>query len=524
MPATITLTSLFWTLPDGTPLLTDLSLSFGPRRTGIVGRNGTGKSTLLHLIAGALTPQRGEIAVTGRVAMLRQVFDPGETVADLFGARDSLAVLARAEAGEATLDELTHADWTLGARIDAALERAGVACTAQTTLDHLSGGQATRVALAAAMFGAPDFLLLDEPTNNLDRDGRAAVAQMLRDWPGGALVVSHDRELLDRMDEIVELSSLGVQRYGGGYSDYAARKEIERDAAHHARSIAQKQQADIARQAQQAAERKARSDRAGRRLRASGSQSKMLMDKAKERSEASGGANARLREARATEAEAALRDADSRIEIVEPVRMDLPPSGLAHDRRVLTLERVTGGYDAENPVIRDFSLALVGPERVALTGPNGSGKSTLLALITGALPPLDGRVERHLPPVLLDQSVSLLDPAETLVDAFLRLNPGADQQGCRAVLARFRFRAEDALKVVGTLSGGQRLRAGLACTLGGPQPPGLLILDEPTNHLDLEATQALESALAGYDGAMLVVSHDARFLDALGLTRRIALG
>ena len=523
MPATISLTSLFWTLPDGTPLFSDLNLVFGPRRTGIVGRNGTGKSTLLRLIAGALTPQQGELRVSGRVSMLRQVFDPGETVADLFGARDALAVLARADAGEATLDELSRADWTLAARIDAALGQSGVACTPQTPLDHLSGGQATRVALAAAMFDGPDFLLLDEPTNNLDRDGRAAVAQMLRDWQGGALVVSHDRDLLEDMDEIVELTTLGAQRYGGGYSDYAARKAVELDAARHDLATAQQQQADIARQAQQAAERKARSDRAGRRLRASGSQGKMLMDKAKERSEASGGANARLRDARAAQADAALSDASSRIEVVEPVRMDLPPSGLARDRRVLTLTSVTGGYDADHPAIRDFSLALVGPERVALTGPNGSGKSTLLALITGALPPLSGRVERHLPPVLLDQAVTLLDPGETLVEAFRRLNPGADDQRCRATLARFLFRADDALKLVGTLSGGQRLRAALACTLGGPTPPGLLILDEPTNHLDLDAMQALESALAGYDGVLLVVSHDARFLDALGLTRRIAL-
>ncbi|WP_068300517.1 ABC-F family ATP-binding cassette domain-containing protein [Pararhodobacter sp. CCB-MM2] len=519
----VTLSSLSFATPEGTPLFTDLTLAFGPERTGLVGRNGTGKSTLLALMAGRLQPSSGRVQVDGRLSVLRQSFAPGETLADLFDIRAALALLDRAEAGTASAEELADADWTLPSRLEAALASVGLSCAPETPLETLSGGQATRAALAAVMFDAPDMLLLDEPTNNLDREGRQAVIDLLAAWPRGAVVVSHDRELLEGMDAIVELTSLGATRFGGGYSAYRAQKDVQLAAAAHDLGAAERQRDEAAKKAQQAAERKAKKDAAGKRSRAKGGQPKMLMDKAQERAEGSKGAGIRLREARAAEAEAGHEAARAKVEVLQPMRMDLPSTGLPREKVVLRLEGVTGGY-GDVPVIRDASWQLTGPERVAITGPNGCGKSTLLALVTGALVPIAGQVHRPVAMALLDQSVNLLDPDETLREAFLRLNPGADENGARATLARFKFRADEALRKVGSLSGGQRLRGGLACTLGGPQPPGLLILDEPTNHLDLDAIEALESALAGYDGALLVVSHDARFLDALGLTRRITLG
>jgi len=174
-------------------------------------------------------------------------------------------------------------------------------------------------------------------------------------------------------------------------------------------------------------------------------------------------------------------------------------------------------------VLRDVSLTLIGPERVAITGPNGSGKTTLLSVIAGTLTPAAGTVEVMTRFAMLDQRVSLLDPALTIADNFARLNPGTDLTACRAALARFMFRADAALQEVGTLSGGQMLRAGLAAVLGASPPP-LLILDEPTNHLDIESIEAVEAGLRAYDGALLVVSHDEAFLTAIGITRRIDLG
>jgi len=525
MHASITLSEFTFARPDGTPLLSDLTLRFGPERCGLVGRNGTGKTTLLRLIVGDLAPVRGTIRVEGRIVLLRQDVQgaEGDTIADLFGARAALDLLARAEAGRASLDDIARADWTLPDRIGAALSRLGLAVPHDTPLAALSGGQRTRAGLAAQVFAAPDILLLDEPTNNLDRAGRAAVAELLDGWNGGAIVASHDRDLLDRMDAIVELTALGATRYGGNYTAYRARKALELQAAEHDLADAEKRRETLARKAQQAAERKARRDGAGQRKRAKGDQPKILLDAMKERSEGSGGANARLRDARRTEAETALDSARDRIERLRPVAMELAPSGLPSGRTVLQIAQLTGGHDPEAPVIRNLSLTLTGPERLAVTGPNGAGKTTLLALITGAMQALSGKVSLQVPHARLDQSVSLLDPALSLAANFRRLDPGADDNSARAALARFGFRAEAALRPAGGLSGGERLRAGLACTLGRAQPPQLLILDEPTNHLDLDALEALEAAVRGYDGALIVVSHDTYFMEQIGVDRELCL-
>ena len=521
----ITLSRLGWSTPDGRILFSDLDLSFGPERVGLVGRNGVGKSTLLRIIEGELTPQAGSVTVDGRVAMLRQMVqvDPEETIADLFGVGNGLDLLRRAERGEADADDIAHADWLLEARIEAALARVGLAVTPDARLASLSGGQRTRASLAALLLADPDFLLLDEPTNDLDREGRDAVAALLADWRGGAIVVSHDRELLERMDAIVELTSLGAARYGGGWSAYRARKDLELAAAERDLADAEKQIDATARAAQLAAERKARKDGAGKRKAAKGGAPRIVLGMQKNRSEETGGEQSRLAERQAAEARANAAAARERIETLRQLKLSLAPTGLAPGRRVLTLDRVTAGYAPAAPVIRDLSFEVVGPERVAITGPNGSGKSTLLRLVTGTLAPWSGEVTAHVRFALLDQSVSLLDPAASILDNFRRLNAGSDENGCRASLARFLFRANAALQRVGELSGGQMLRAGLACVLGSREPPPLLILDEPTNHLDIDSLAAVEAGLQAYDGALLVVSHDEAFLGAIGVTRRVSL-
>ncbi|MBB1091532.1 ABC-F family ATP-binding cassette domain-containing protein [Rhodopseudomonas pseudopalustris] len=525
MPAFVSLSSLSWSTPDGTPLFNDLNLTFGPERTGIVGRNGIGKSTLLRLISGEMLPASGQVQVSGAIAMMRQdaMEQPDDTIADLFDVRPALDLLNRAEAGLADTNELADADWPLPARIEAALLRCGLSAEPQTHLVTLSGGQRSRAALAALVLAEPDFLLLDEPTNNLDRDGRRAMIELIRGWTGGAIIVSHDRELLEEMDAIIELTSLGATRYGGNYSTFRHRKAAELDTAARDLAHAEKSSKDIARRAQRATERKARKNSAGHKARAKGDQPKILMDAAKGRAEASGGAGARLRDARRVAADEVLSAAREKIEVLQPLRMDIPPTGLAPGRTVLRLNGVTGGYDPAHPVINDLSLAIAGPERIVIAGPNGSGKTTLLALIAGQIVPQRGLVDLMVPFALLDQHVALLDPARTLRENFLHLNPAADAHAAHAALARFGFRAGDALRRTDELSGGERLRAGLACALGATPPPMLLMLDEPTNHLDLDGIAALEAALKAYDGAVLVISHDEAFLRSLAPDRTIHL-
>lgn len=525
MPSII-ISHLSWSAPDGTSVLSDLDFRFTTERIGLVGRNGVGKSTLLGLITGALKPGAGSIHVDGRVATLRQMVQvaPQESIADLFGARTALALLDRAERGLADLEELEACDWTLPARIEEALAEVGLAAGPATPLQSLSGGQRSRAALAGAVFARPDFLLLDEPTNNLDAEGRAALRGLLAKWHAGAIVVSHDRALLEEMEAIAELTSLGLNRYGGNWSAYRERKAIELTAAGQQLDQAERRMKDIARRTQIAAERKQRRDAAGARKGARGDMPRILIGKRKDRAESSGGDAARLAERLQHEAAEAARSARERIEIVESLTVALPSTGVQPGQTILRLDQVTAGHDPETPVLRNLSLSIQGPERIAVSGPNGAGKSTLLHLIAGILPPLSGTVHRPAGCALLDQRAALLNREESIAANFARMHPQATHNQVRAALARFRFRADLALQKVGTLSGGQMLRAALACVLGGETLPPLLMLDEPTNHLDLDSISAIERGLAAYDGALILVSHDEAFLDAAGVNRRVRLG
>jgi ATPase subunit of ABC transporter with duplicated ATPase domains len=526
MPATVTLHQLSYSTPDNQPLLSNLDLSFGPGRTGLVGRNGTGKSTLLRIIAGSIPPASGSVTISGTLGMLDQTVQvAAHTMADHLGVREPLAILGRLEQGLGTADDAANANWTLQSDIDATLAELGLPTfDPDRPVDTLSGGQRTRLALARLILDRPDVILLDEPTNNLDAAGQQAVVDLLGAWRGAAIVVSHDRALLREMDAIVELTSLGATTYGGNWDHYLDRKALELAAAEHDLSTAERRIAEVDRKVQAVAERKARKDGAGKRKAARGDIPKIMLGGMKETAQNTSAAGIRLAGRLREDASEAASQARSKIEILTPLVVTLTPTGLPAGRTVLQADNLYGGPDPASPIIQNLFLALTGPERVAITGPNGSGKTALLRLLTGALPPAAGTARINVPFALLDQTVSLLDPALDIRENFRRLNPDADENTCRAALARFMFRAEAALQRVGSLSGGETLRAGLACTIGGNSPPLLLILDEPTNHLDIHAIQQVEAGLRAFDGALLVISHDADFLDNIDIQRRIVLG
>lgn len=525
--ALVTLTRVAARTPDGHSLFSDLSLAFGRERTGVVGRNGAGKTTLLRLIAGQTDPVEGTVALAGLIGFLAQHTEPaaGGTAAEALGVAVGLAVIDRVLAGEGSADDLAEADWTLEERSGASLGAVGLSGLDLTRpVGTLSGGERTRLRLAALLLEQPDLLVLDEPTNHLDGEGRAFIAGVLQRWNGGAVVVSHDRALLRRMDRIIELSSLGVAVHGGGYDLYAERKAAERAAAEHGLEVAERDASRAARENQKAVEKKARRDKAGRAFAARKSEPKILLGAMAERAENSGAREERLAERRTVEAGAALGEARERVERIRALAIPMPTTGLAAGRTVLALEEVAWDAPDGRRIVGPVSLKLTGPERVAVTGPNGAGKTTLLRLMAGDQAPTRGRAERRVPTVLLDQETALLRPTETLIEAYRRLNSGATPNEAHAALARFLFRNAAAQRVVATLSGGERLRAALACVMTGSRPPQLLILDEPTNHLDLDSIEAVEAALRAYDGALVVVSHDADFLRAICPDRCIDLG
>jgi len=375
-------------------------------------------------------------------------------------------------------------------------------------LASLSGGERTRVALARLLIEAPDVLLLDEPTNNLDADGREAVAQLLERWRGGVVVASHDRALLERVDRIVELTSVGITVFGGAWSAFAEARDAARRRAEADLDRASDALRNTRRAVRKAREKKARRDKAGRAWRAKGIEDKMFMDAEKQRAENSGSRERHLADRLIDGRTEALEEARARVEVLTPLSIDLPRTGLPGSRELVAFKDVVMAHGARR-LFGPLSFEVRGPQRIAIGGVNGSGKTTLLRLITGHLKPTAGDISRLTDRItVLDQHVGLLDPAASILDNLRRLNPDLSDNEARAALARFAFRNKAALQIAGTLSGGERLRAGLACVFARPQPPLLLLLDEPTNHLDLTSIEVLETALSGFDGAVIAVSHD----------------
>ena len=534
MPAPSPLVSverLTWTLPDGRVLLHDVSLAIAPGRTGLVGPNGSGKSTLAHLIAGELVAQTGRVVRSGRVALLRQTvaLDGARTLADWLGVAERLGALRRIEGGstDAADYHVLGDDWMVRERASRALARVGLGhLDPEAGVGAVSGGEATRAALAGLLLAEPDLLVLDEPTNNLDAPARAALQAFVEDFAGGVLVVSHDRALLDRMDRIVELRDGHAVSYGGNFSAYEAQRAVERDAAARELDSATAMQRRTERAARETIERQARRSARGRRTAIESNLPPIVRNAMKRTAEATTARIADVHRQRVEASRERVKSARERVEDRRSVALALAPTGLAAGKVVVAVEGVSFSHAIARPLLSDVTLHLVGPERVALTGPNGSGKTTLLRLVCGELAPTTGRVRVGVPPdrvAWLDQHLSLLDVRGTVLDAFRARHPDLEDEWCRLALARFLFRADDAHKPVAALSGGERLRAALATVLGVPHPPLLLVLDEPTNHLDLDTLGVLEAALRGYDGALLVVSHDGRFLDAIGIERRVAL-
>ena len=416
------------------------------------------------------------------------------------------------------------ADWTLESRLESGLASTGLRdMPLDTRLSRLSGGERTRVMIARLLLEQPDILLLDEPTNNLDTDGRHAIANLLAQWRGGALIASHDRKLLEHMDRIVELSPIGVTVFGGGWSEFreardAARAQAEADLA-RSQTALRRTQAD----AQRAKEKQDRRDKAGRTARAKGDAPKMLLDKRQERAEATAARGGDLASRQTNESAAALEAARAKVEITAPITMDLPHVHLPRSKDILRVTEAVAAF-GNRRLFGPLSFDIRGPERIAIAGPNGAGKSTLMRMVLGEIAPASGTVETLTPRIArLDQHVSLLPSGGSILEAIRAVQPHLTKNETHAALARFAFRNEAAHQSVATLSGGERLRAGLAAIFAAPEPPELLLLDEPTNHLDMTTIETLEAALNACSGALLVISHDPAFLTAIGITRTIAL-
>lgn len=482
-----TLDGVSFELANGRLLFENLHLTLDARLTALVGPNGVGKTTLARLLVGELEPSAGHVRRATAVAYLAQSeVPPSTTIATYLGG--------------------DYAWSALGAELLGSLDLA-------TDCATLSGGQWMRVRLARQL--REDYLILDEPTNDLDRDGRAALATFLRGFGGGALVISHDRALLRLCDEILELSNRGLAKYGGGFTRYEDEKTREREGLAERLACAKRARdaAETDRTTQIA--RQEKRNRRGRADAARGGTPKILLGARKRRAQATTG---KVDSESLDRAHAAVADAHSALTKlkVDPVMYaqlagaEIPEQKLVAEARGLNVRFGDWLYP------RDLDFTWRGGVRLALKGPNGSGKSTLLRAISGERLITRGTLRTGpLVTLYVDQRCAQLEDGLSVLDN-VRANSRLGESEIRNALAKFLFTGETVFQIVGSLSGGERLRAALARGFLASAKPELLILDEPTNNLDLANVAFLENLLRQFRGALLVVSHDEEFLANIG--------
>ncbi|MDY0881340.1 ABC-F family ATP-binding cassette domain-containing protein [Dongia soli] len=468
-----------------------LSLSAG-QRAGLVGRNGTGKSTLLKLISGQLQADSGEIRMAGnsRIGMLSQEAPSGpESLLDTVLAADTerAALLTEAEhcSDPSRIADIHQRLSDIGAHAAPAraaeiLHGLGFDAEAQARpCADFSGGWRMRVALAAVLFSAPDLLLLDEPTNHLDLEATLWLEDYLRRYPHTILIVSHDRDLLNKaVDRIVHLHDQKLTLYGGNYDTFE-------------RTRAEKLALQSATAAKQEAQRKHMQAFVDR-FRYKASKARQAQSRLK--------ALAKLPPITATVEERG-------IEFDFPVPAELPPP-------LITLDKVDVGYEPDKPILKRLDLRLDPDDRIALLGSNGNGKSTFVKLLAGRLAAMSGEMRRSSKlrvGYFAQHQAEELDLQATPLQTMERLAPNLTAQQCRAHLGRFDFGVEKVETKIAHLSGGEKARLLLA--LMSHSAPNILLLDEPTNHLDIDSRRALVQAINDFAGAVVLISHDPTLIE-----------
>ena len=504
-----------------TPILEDITFSLDETdRLGIIGVNGCGKSTLLRLILGEYTPDSGSIYIAkGKtVGILTQdgaftaAVLPGNQSADtpllqmyaafpeLLRMEERLAELLAVMEGKTKADEVTSlraaSEYTalnerfireggleFRSRCESILMKMGFTGeTMHQSLDTLSGGQRTRLALARELSREPDILLLDEPTNHLDIETLGWLENYLVSYKKCVMVISHDRYFLDRVtNKTLQIEHHRAKLYAGGYTKSIEARDIDREIAEkHYKD----QQKEIARQEAYIAQQR-RWNRE-RNIIAAESRQKML-DKM-----------VRLEKPK---------------EAPKAIRMQFTAAS-ASGNEVLTAHKLSMGF-GDKVLFKDLSFLVKKNERLFIVGQNGAGKSTLIKMMLGQLSPLSGYLEAgyNVEIGYYDQENQNLSPENTVLDELWNAYPTLPETQIRNTLALFRFTNEDVFKLVENLSGGERARLTLAKLILSKM--NLLILDEPTNHLDIDSREALEKALSAFDGTVITVSHDRYFMDKL---------
>lgn len=529
----IVITNLSYQHPNKTMLFSNLNLSISQgERVNIIGHNGTGKSTLLRILANELTPSEGSVTIKGDLFYFKQNkrFKATETVIDALGKASKLKALKAILNG--TIDEgyyeILNDDWDIEQRIQDALNYWGVSgISLDTKMGELSGGQQTKVYFASLMLRQAEVLLLDEPTNHLDSSTKELFYNFIADYKGTIVLVSHDRSLLNRQSITYELSSLGIKRYGGNYDFYKQEKQVylnslrqKLDNSTKELKIAKKEQAH---RTNQLAKEKAQNKKGEK----SAGLPKIMINAFKNKAENSTAKLQGIHEQRRTALVCDISDVREKIEKDKVFDIRFPDSQLHKGKVLWKVEGVNYRYPNQDRDLwnNDLWFTIESGERILLSGKNGSGKTTLFKLFLNRLASTKGQLTSAQSNVVyLDQFYSLLDDNMTVSEQLVHFNfQKMATEVIHNLLFQYGIDVAQWNNKISTLSGGEKLKLALCCLNIGHVYIDILLLDEPTNNLDIQSIESLTNALNSFKGTMVVISHDKTFINEIGLTREIAM-
>ncbi len=500
------------------------------KKAALIGNNGAGKSTLLGIIAGALPYAQGNLERNSDAYYVPQVFGQFNhlTVAQVLGVNDKLQALRAILDGAVSEDnfQTLNDDWTIEERCMEALANWKLEEIAlDRSMGTLSGGQKIKVLLAGIFIHQPQFVLMDEPSNHLDSSGRKLLYDFIKQSTATLLVVSHDRALLNLMDTMYELSKNGIATYGGNYDFYTAQKEIEQAALLQDVQGKEKELRKAKEIARAAAERQQKLDARGKKKQDKAGTPTIMMNTLRNNAEKSTARTKEVHAAKTGIIADELSNLRASLPELDKMKFDFDKSILHNGKILFDGKGMQLVYNGMPVWQQPLDVQLLSGDRVAIKGNNGSGKTSLIKVILNQVVPQSGSVHRALNSVVyIDQDYSLIQNEFTVYEQAQQYNKsGLQEHEVKSKLSRFLFTKAFWDKPCASLSGGERMRLALCCITVGNAAPDLIILDEPTNNLDIQNVTILTNAIKDYEGTLLVISHDAYFLEEIGVEREIVL-
>ncbi|OTG65005.1 ATP-binding cassette domain-containing protein [Acinetobacter silvestris] len=493
--------------------------------SGLIGRNGQGKSLLLKILRKNSVDdadfyhgchQSGKIHWQISHAYLPQLNRlNGLTIADALGVTERANSFHRIKQGHAELEDYERVEnyWHLPQQWNQLLADAHLPIDLHFLSQNLSEGQKTKLALCRLFQMKDHYLLLDEPSNHLDLESRAWLIHQIQKHPAGCLIVSHDRDLLNQMQHIYALNEHGIQHFSGNYTLYENQKLLETEALQRTVNQENREFKQLKHQQQQTLIKAQKRQQTSQQLRKSQSQAKVLLDYNKEQAEQSRSSLTRQLDKQLDQAKNSLNEKQKLLEITKPQRLFLNYQHQKKSGELLRLTQIKWPYLHCQPI--HFSMNY--GDKLHLTGRNGIGKSTLLKAIQLQSRPVSGEIYVHAQSFYLDQNFSFLNTELNAVENLKNLSPHLTELECRTALGQLRLRLEKSIQPLKQLSGGERLKVALLAISQLSQQISLLLLDEPENHLDIESRALLVEAIKNYQGAVVLISHDPQFVQDCGI-------